>query len=387
MKYIKATLLTTLFTLLLHIEAGSSYTHIIDFYGHPLTVSYDPQLSALKFRKWDQAEINRNLSVFRNSNLSISLNNLKRHIALLNLDGTATTLLIDKYAQQISKTNDQNTKTFIKYLFLKELNYDVILTKTGTELNCMGNLNFMPGRYIFINYANKTYKDLNYSNRKNKGKHLIFMDKKITKQRIDHKTLSLPLVNGKLKSKNISFHLDGDTFTVQVKSNGSMTEFLGDLPMFEIGKAFTDVPVSAEMDSSLMNYLKQQLKGLELIDQVRFLLAFVQQVVPYGSDYEKYGEERFYYPEETIMSTSSDCEDKAMLMSYLTYKILGLKSIGLFFKKDEHLSLGIEIPGYAPHGSFNYAGKTYVSCEPTAPSPRIPQSQFSLQRVDEVFEF
>jgi hypothetical protein len=157
--------------------------------------------------------------------------------------------------------------------------------------------------------------------------------------------------------------------------------------MFEIGKAFTDVPVSAEMDSSLMNYLKQQLKGLELIDQVRFLLAFVQQVVPYGSDYEKYGEERFYYPEETIMSASSDCEDKAMLMSYLTYKILGLKSIGLFFKKDEHLSLGIEIPGYAPHGSFNYAGKTYVSCEPTAPSPRIPQSQFSLQRVDEVFEF
>ena len=106
-----------------------------------------------------------------------------------------------------------------------------------------------------------------------------------------------------------------------------------------------------------------------------------------NADYDKYGEERFYYPEETIMSTTSDCEDKAMLMSYLTHNILGLKSIGLFYKQDEHLSLGIEIPGYAPHGSFKYSGKTYVSCEPTAPTPRIPQSQFSLQRVDEVIEF
>ena len=129
MKYIKTTILTILCTVFLHIEAGSSYTRIIDFYGHPLTVSYDPQLSSLKFRKWDQAEISRNLSVFRNSNLSISVNNLKRHIVIFDLDGTATTLLIDKYARQISRANDKNTTTFIKYLFLKELNYDVILTK------------------------------------------------------------------------------------------------------------------------------------------------------------------------------------------------------------------------------------------------------------------
>jgi len=57
MKYFKATLLTILCSVLLNFEAGSSYTHIIDFYGHPLTVSYDPQLSTLKFRKGDQAEI------------------------------------------------------------------------------------------------------------------------------------------------------------------------------------------------------------------------------------------------------------------------------------------------------------------------------------------
>ncbi|MFT7230124.1 MAG: hypothetical protein ACI9GO_000587, partial [Bacteroidia bacterium] len=136
----------------------------------------------------------------------------------------------------------------------------------------------------------------------------------------------------------------------------------------------------------VVEYLRAQVADRETVDQVRFLLAFVQQVVPYGSDYAKYGEERFYYPEETIMASTADCEDKAMLLAYLTKEILGFKSVGLFFQKDEHLSLGIEIPGYEPTGSFGYNGKTYVSCEPTAKYPRLTQSQFSLKRVDQVIE-
>jgi hypothetical protein len=140
------------------------------------------------------------------------------------------------------------------------------------------------------------------------------------------------------------------------------------------------------MDETVVDYLRAQVEDRGVKDQVKFILAFVQQVVPYGSDYDKYGEERFYYPEETIMAKTADCEDKAMLMAYLTKEIVGLNTIALYFQKDEHLSLGIEIPGYNPSGSFGYKGKTYVSCEPTASYPRLTQSQFDLRRIDEVIE-
>ncbi len=384
MKFTKALLLITLSSTVVYINAGSSFTNSVNFYGHHLNVSYDQQLSSLRFYNLDQKEITHKLDYYRNANLHSSISNLKSHIRHYALDDAATSILIDKYASRITNSSHSNQSTFVKYLVMKELEYDVILTKTGTRLNCMGNLSFTPGRYIYIRYADKLYKDLNFANRKNQGKHLIFRDKKITRRRIERNTYSAPRINANIASKPVSFSFGVEKHSFNAESNASLTEFLGDLPLFEVGHEFTDISMSDEMNTSTIEYLSGQVEDRETVDAVRFLLAFVQQVVPYGSDYAKYGEERFYYPEETIMAKSADCEDKAMLLAYLCKEVLDINTVGLFFKEDEHLSLGIEIPGYAPSCSFGYAGKTYVSCEPTARYPRLTQSEFNLQRITEV---
>lgn len=370
-----------------NINAGSSYSNVMDFYGHKLNITYDQQLASLHFAKYDQKEITSRLNFFRNANLKTSVYNLKKHIEHYQLDDAATVILVDKFASKLTNSKNNNQQTFVKYLLLKELNYDVILTKTGVKLNCMGNLSFKPGRYIFIDYANKSYKDLDFKNRKNQGKHLIFMDGKKTTKRIDRDRFNVPRIDAKKAIKEVSFDFGVEKHAIHAESNASVMEFLGDLPLFAVGRQFTVLHMSSDMDKSVISYLKAQLSDRETVDQVRFILAFVQQVSPYGSDYDKYGEERFYYPEETIMAKTADCEDKAMLMAYLTKELLGLESVGLFFERDEHLSIGIEIPGYAPSGSFGYKGKQYVSCEPTARYPRLTQSQFDLSRVDEVIPF
>ncbi|PCJ67176.1 MAG: hypothetical protein COA58_02330 [Bacteroidetes bacterium] len=386
MKLTKALLIIALCSTVININAGSSYNNVVDFYGHRLNISYDQQLAALRFYKLDQKEITHKLDYYRNNNLVTSSAILAKHIDHYNLDGAATTILIDKYASRITRSKSSNQKIFVKYLMLKELGYDVILTKTGSRLNCMGNLAFTPGRYIFIKYAGKNYKDLNFKNRKNHGQHLIFRDKKVTRRNIRRNIRSVPKINAHQKSREVSFNFGVEKHNFTAASNASVTEFLADLPLFEVGREFTDLQVSREMDESVVDYLRGQVEDRDIVDQVRFILAFVQQVVPYGSDYDKYGEERFYYPEETIMAATADCEDKAMLMAYLTKEILKLNTVALYFKKDEHLSLGIEIPDYKPTGSFGYMGKTYVSCEPTAKYPRLTQTQFDLRRIDEVIE-
>lgn len=386
MKFIKTSLVALFIGLVANIDAGSSLSSAVDFYGHAVRVSYDQQLANITFYKYDQREIDVKLSYFRNANLKQAVYGLKKNIEHYQLDDAATTILVDKYASKITKALNSNQQTFVKYLVMKELGFDVILTKTGSKLNCLGNLAFTPGRYIHIQYNNKNYKDLDFKNRKNYGKHLIYRDKKQTNKRIVRNIYSVPAINAKRKSKNVNFSFGTEKHAFLAQSNQSVTEFLGDLPLFEVGKEFTQILMSNEMDSTLMTYLRKEVQHREPQDQVRFLLAFVQQVVPYGSDYDKYGEERFYYPEETIMAKSADCEDKAMLMAYLCREILNLNTVGLYFQKDEHLSLGIEIPNYDPAGSFGYHGKRYVSCEPTAKYPRLTQSQFSLERVDEVIE-
>jgi hypothetical protein len=386
MTFIKRTLAVILTIVSIQIDAGSSLTSAVDFYGHPLILTYDQQLSQVKFYKYDQREIERQLSYYRNSVLKNAAYGVLKHAENYKLDDAAITLLVDKYAENVAKEKNSNKQVFIKYLMLKELEYDVLLTKTGNTLNCMGHLAFTPGRYIFIQYNNKSYKDLNFKNRKNKGKHTIYGDSKQTNKRIGHNIKATPSINAKKRSKLVSFTFGVEKHKLTAESNQSVVEFLADLPMYEVGIEFTSLHMSNEMEATVVEYLRAQVADRETVDQVRFLLAFVQQVVPYGSDYTKYGEERFYYPEETIMASNADCEDKAMLLAYLTKEILGFKSVGLFFQKDEHLSLGIEIPGYEPTGSFGYNGKRYVSCEPTAKYPRLTQSQFSLERVDQVIE-
>ena len=153
--------------------------------------------------------------------------------------------------------------------------------------------------------------------------------------------------------------------------------------MYNIGSEYTSLTLTRELNKSLIPYLRQQIIGMTKSEAASFLLAFVQQVTAYGSDYEKYGEERFYYPEETIMASTADCEDKTFLMAYLSKKLLNLKTVGLYFEYDEHLSLGILLPEQATF-SFKYKGEKYLACEPTAKTPRLGYSSIDLGRVTRV---
>ena len=154
--------------------------------------------------------------------------------------------------------------------------------------------------------------------------------------------------------------------------------------MYDIGSEYTRLSMSSEMKSSLIAYLKRETSSLSKVEQLKFLLAFVQQAVPYGSDYTKYGEERYYYPEQTIMAATADCEDKTFLLAYLAREISGVESVALYFENDEHLSIGLKIPGYEDSYSFKYKGAYYVACEPTAQTARLGKSAIDLSRVTKV---
>ena len=65
MKVIKTVLAIGLSAMISNINAGSSYSNVVDFYGHKLNITYDQQLSHLSFYKYDQKEITSRLAFFR----------------------------------------------------------------------------------------------------------------------------------------------------------------------------------------------------------------------------------------------------------------------------------------------------------------------------------
>jgi hypothetical protein len=384
LKTVHIALLVILTSIVANINAGSAINQPFDFYGHTVTTESDQFLFNFKLQTLSQKEITQKLNLLRSGGISSTAKSLQRSAAFYNLDAVGLSLLIDKYASRIAGEKRKNEKTFIKYVLLKELGYDVVLTRTEGLLNCLGNTSFKPGRYIYINYANKVYKDLDFSNRTNYPKHLVFMDSKKTFKVISRNSLIKPKINAKKSTKAIEVKYGFETHSYRAWSNASLTEYLGDLPLFDVGYAFTRTSLSKELNISLINKLEQTVDTLPLIDAVKYLLAFTQQVTPYGSDYDKYGEETYYYPEQTIMAKTADCEDKAMLLSYLAKRLLNVNSVALYFENDEHLSLALELPDYRAPNTFVYKNKTYVCCEPTAQYPKLGQSQFSLQRVTDV---
>lgn len=382
LKWIHISLLSALLLTVANINAGSAVNQSFDFYGHTVSTQSDPQLYSFKLYKLSQKEITQNMTFFRSGSLTSTAKSLERTAQFYRLDDLGLSLMVDKYAERIAGNN--NEKIFIKYILLKELNYDVILTRTDGILNCLGNTSFKPGRYIYINYANKVYKDLNFNNRTNYPKHLVYMDTKRTYRVLSRNELKLPQINAITTHKNFEVTYGFNTQVYHARSNKSITNYLGDLPLFNVGFTFTRMPLSREIKQSVMSDLRETIDTMSRIDAIKYLLAFTQQVTPYGSDYDKYGEELYYYPEQTLMATTADCEDKAMLLAYLLKELVQVNSIGLYFENDEHLSLAIEMPGYKGSNSFDYQNKNYVSCEPTAKTPKLGQSQFSLKRVTEV---
>lgn len=374
----------SLFVININTNAGAEAHGSIDFYGHKLNIMYDYSYSTLEFRTLDQQEFNRYTELFRNRNLIHTMELLESQMQLYALDDIGTVLLIDKFVMQHIASGRQNERTFIKYLLLKELGYDVILTRTGNSLNCLGNLSFTPGRYIYIQYNNKVYKDLDFAKRVQKGKHFIFMDKVKTFRTMSRNPLNLPKISAKKQHKHLQFRHASKQYELDVTSNESVLEFLTDLPMYSIGNEYTKLRLSAEMRNSLIPYLQEQTSSMKTAEKAQFLLAFVQQVIPYGSDLIKYGEERYYYPEQTIMASTADCEDKTFLLSYLAREVAGLQSVALYFENDEHLGIGLQIPNYEDSYSFKYQGKYYVACEPTAKTARLGHSAIPMNRVTKV---
>ena len=374
----------TLFVINLDISAGAEANAKVDFYGHELRIAYDYGFSTMKLNALSQTEFSNHIKSFRNKNLKSTLNNISEIKSIYNLGDVGLILLIDKFINQQFSTDRQNEKALIKYLILKELNYDVLLTRTGSSLNVLGNLSFTPGRYIYISYNNKVYKDLDFSKRSQKGKHYIFMDEKKTYGTINRNPLNLPRINARIQEKNLQFKHQSIDHEIKAISNQSIQEFLADLPMYSIGNEYTSLRMSTELRKSLVSYLRLQTQNMSKVETAQFLLAFVQQAIPYGSDYTKYGEERYYYPEQTVMASTADCEDKTFLLSYLAKEIAGINSVALYFENDEHLSIGLQIPDYSDSYSFKYKGNYYVACEPTAKTARLGLSSIDLSRVTKV---
>jgi hypothetical protein len=105
------------------------------------------------------------------------------------------------------------------------------------------------------------------------------------------------------------------------------------------------------------------LKDKNELEAVNILLDFVENSFEYKTDYDQFGYEKFFFPEDIFNYKYSDCEDRAVLFSYLVKTLLKLDIIGLDYTT--HVATAIKFNSNINGDSIMVNNQTYIICDPT----------------------
>ncbi|MCB9242018.1 MAG: hypothetical protein H6608_12835 [Flavobacteriales bacterium] len=355
------------------------------FYGHK--VSSDLHVSGIRFTsKLSQSGINYLNNRIPEQRVNDLTNQIIRAKTAYALDDVGTILFAHK-ASRAASSHDY-TSQLMEYRALSKLGYDVILSYTDYEMMVFGRLDQVPAASVYLFYQNKRYTNLDFHDKKTVGQRRIFTlstNQRSVPIRITRQTN--PRLSAKLVKRIVLWEHMGKMYRIDAVTNMSLTEYLQDIPVMEIGKSYVNRGCSPQFEESVVSALRKELEAFESpSDKAEFLLAFVQKAFRYQTDEEQFGHEKYNYPEETLLYTYSDCEDRTLLLAFLYKRLLNLNSVAMYFQNDKHISLAVALPDHSNDYSFQYKGVKYVACEPTGIGFHLGDMGLSLERITEVIE-
>ena len=127
--------------------------------------------------------------------------------------------------------------------------------------------------------------------------------------------------------------------------------------------------------------LRPAVQGKSQEEAVNTLLHFVQHAFDYQTDQEQFGYERWFFPEETIASAYSDCEDRAILFSQLVRRLLDMEVV-LIYYPGKHLATAVKFDNPNTQGDYlTVDGKKFLICDPTYIGATLGMGMPNLMKV------
>jgi hypothetical protein len=132
---------------------------------------------------------------------------------------------------------------------------------------------------------------------------------------------------------------------------------------------YFNIPVSTKMYNSLMPFLNKAVKKMSQKNGVNYLMLFTRNAFLFETDQRNFGAEKRLSPEQTLMNTYSDCDDRVSLFYYLVKEIYNLPMIVLLYPT--HVVIAVELA--KPVGEpVEYKGRKFTFCEPTPQKDNLP---------------
>ncbi len=358
----------------------------VDFYGHNISINYDNKLNEIRY----ESAVEQFITRFDEESISkdyVSLiHQFRTTTAQYGLDDVGKVLLVNAFAEKAFAHKPQNFRTLIKWYILYHDSMDVMLCYNKKDITIYGRLNIQPYGIAYIHKGGIQYTDLSFALASNvTGSVAEYRPKNanIRTKIFNFNTTAYPKLNALKKQKDFAFDYAGKQYRFSATINQSLILYLKDLPVMELGNMYVNCGFSQSMQQSLIANLRTTIAPMKQREALGFLLKFVQSI-PYKTDDENWGYERYSFAEETLYNDFADCEDKVILYATLAKELLNVQSAALLYEKDEHVAIALKLPANAANFSFTYKGDKYLTAEPSGQGFELGRLGFDVKRVDKV---
>ena len=177
---------------------------------------------------------------------------------------------------------------------------------------------------------------------------------------------SPPALEATPKRRTVAFTFQDKRYKLEVAYNPATVDYLRAYPNVEL-EVLMGAGVSSEAQASFKEALQPLVTDRPPRASMNLLLKFAQFATDYKRDQDHFGEERYLFPEESLATDYSDCEDRAVLLAYLTRTLLDREVVGL--KWSRHVALAVRAgDGLAvieDDRTVTVHGEAYIIADPT----------------------
>lgn len=302
--------------------------------------------------------------------------------------GWETFRFVLEYVKMMFPDND-NVQVIAAVFIMSNMGYDVTIANYENRLAILISSSLTIYNTLFINLSNGD-KDVRYyiyfpNNQSEvfRGNVITYPDEAFSENRGNGKYVfsygysGLPNLAYRAAPNKYSYTSGGKKMEVEVNAN--LMDFFRDYPQTEY-QVYVNYPVSEAFARKVDNDFHSMIAGMDTLAALQTLLTYMHYGFDYSTDGDQFGYEKAFFCEENFFYPKNDCEDRAILFSYLVRRLLGLEV--LLVRYEGHVGTAVRLPDNQVKGDYlEYNGKRYTICDPTYIGATIGQSMDEYKGV------
>ncbi|MDF1881898.1 hypothetical protein JHD50_11420 [Sulfurimonas sp. MAG313] len=342
-------------------SSKSFKTLYLNYYGVDLQLHYDISMLLSMNRSISKNDISKAWDSLAYSKYEMTLNELESISKKLQLNGWGKFLLVKKVSNALYKSSNE-AKVFTWFSMLK-MGYDAHIAFQEHRLVLLvpikGNL------YNTVYYAlnGKNYYAINYYAKGRLGS-IVTYDNVYegADKSIDFEMKVLPLFTPSKVQKRFTFSLENKLESLILSYDENLLKFFKTFPQVSYENYFSSSQTLL-LQNSIKDSFTPLLKGKSQNEALDIILNFVQNAFKYKVDEKQFNMEKVMFPSETLFYTYSDCEDRAILFTYMVKTLLNVEVLGI--KYPNHMATAVYIKDKVEGEYIRSRNRTYVLADPT----------------------